>query len=141
VDTNTQSMRMGTSGTTRILGLSLTAKKVSTLVVDEDVVVAGIRVVSELFAAAMKAVAEQEFLTRCTTQLARLHPGLLVRATTAGNLVIIKGLHCVLDSHLDLRQQAEEGHLSGELLSAPQHLFACLKGRKILDVPSRDIGK
>jgi hypothetical protein len=83
--------------------------------VDEDVVVAGIRVVAELFAAAMKAVEEQEFLARRTTQIPRLHPGLLVRATTAGNLAIITGRHCVLDSHLDLRQQAEEVHLSGEL--------------------------
>jgi hypothetical protein len=124
VDTNTQSMRMGTSGTKRSPGLSLTAKNVSTLVVEEDVVVAGIRVVAELFAEAMKAVAEQEFLARRANQLAHLHPGILVRATTAGNLVIIKGRRCVLDSHLDLRQQAEEVHLSGELLSAPQHLFA-----------------
>jgi hypothetical protein len=119
-----QSMRMGTSGTTKSLGLSLTAKNVSTLVHDEDVVVAGIRAVAELFAADMKAVVEREFLARRTGHLARLHPGLLVRATTAGNVVITNVRRCVLDLHLDLRHQAEDVHLSGELLSAPQHLFA-----------------
>jgi hypothetical protein len=67
-------MRMGTSGTTKSLGLSLTAKNVSTLVHDEDVVVAGICGVAELFAADMKAVVEREFLARRTDHLARLQP-------------------------------------------------------------------
>jgi hypothetical protein len=67
------SMRMGTSGTTWSRGLSLTAKNISTHIADEDVGVAGIRVVAELFAAAMKAVVEREFLARRTTHLARLH--------------------------------------------------------------------
>jgi hypothetical protein len=104
MDTNTKSMRMGTSGTTRSLGLSLTAKNVSTLVVDDVVVVVGIRAVVELLVTVMEAVVELDFLVRRTTQPARLHPCLLVRVMTAGSSAIIKGRHCVLDSLLHLRQ-------------------------------------
>jgi hypothetical protein len=62
--------------------------------------------------------------SRPPTRLNRLHPGLLVHAMTAGNSVIIKGRRCVLGSLLDLRQQANEVQLSGELLTPLQHLFA-----------------